>query len=56
MRFGIKSSKNSKRKKFFFGLHWGLFLEENFLEVLQLKNSYKIAIYLSNAIKFLKKM
>ena len=43
-----------------FWLHWGFFLEgqkgSSFLEILKLKNPYKITSSLSNAIRFLKKM
>ena len=52
MHFDIKLNKSSKKR---FGSHWGFFLEGTFLEILKLKNPYKIASSLLNTITFLKK-
>ena len=55
MHFDIKSNIKIKKKMFWAPL--GLFSKRVvFLEILKLKNPYKIASFFSNAITFLKKM
>ena len=54
MHFDLKSNKNSKKM---FWAPLGLFSRRVvFIEILKLKNPYKIASSLSNATTFLKKM